>query len=179
MFEWKLFAIIVSGGAILVTLVIMTFLLVYAKLRHEKYKRALLSELKNTDESGNVVKVGNLSRIYKQFRTNEQQNQSPVENLKALISMPPKSQQSSGKQVMCNNKISSTNQFIHSPSSVNFVEIQSQSISGTSESVVGIGSSGMPMTPRRPSFVSEKKLKCKANAAAKMMNRITPIESFY
>lgn len=67
MFEWKLFGIVVSSTAILVTLAIVVFVLVYSRSRHEKYKRALRVELDTTDENGHTVRMASLSRIYRQY----------------------------------------------------------------------------------------------------------------
>lgn len=203
MYEWKLFGIVVSSASILVTLVILIFVLAYSKTRHEKYKRALRIELDNTDENGNTVRLASLSRIYRQFFSNEpsaaaaaavaasQNNQlskalMPPNKLQQPLSQPPPLQlqnRSDSKVILVdgNKRILSsstaTNRQVRqsmSSDDTDMVRIDESTSSGVVSSSGGkMGISPVTMTTSRSNYVS---LKHKQSSRS---NRITPVDNYY
>ncbi|CAF1089138.1 unnamed protein product [Brachionus calyciflorus] len=64
-FDWKIFGIVISSVAILVSLILLVFILVYSRIRQKKFKKALYEELNNTDSQGNPLKTATLEKMFK------------------------------------------------------------------------------------------------------------------
>lgn len=72
----------ICSVAILVVVALFTFILIYSKLRHKKYKQALYQELNDTDSQGNPLKTAKLDKMFKHSKPikpiqTPQQNKQP------------------------------------------------------------------------------------------------------
>lgn len=197
MYEWKLFGIVVSSASILVTLVILIFVLAYSKVRHEKYKRALRLELDNTDENGNTIRLASLSRIYRQFFSNEPTGGN--NQVKALLPatklqqpgppLPPPplhlgNHRSDSKIIVVdtNKRILSsstgTNRQVRQSMSSDDTDLvridESSSSSGGGGGGSKLGASPITMTTSRSNYVSVK-----PKQSSRSNNRITPVDNYY
>lgn len=63
-------------------MVLLIFIVLYAKIRHNKYRRALYEELQDTDQNGNPIKTARLDKIYKHSK--------PIKPPQAPPPPPPK-----------------------------------------------------------------------------------------